>query len=326
MKTALILGVTGQDGSYCAELLLKKNYKVHGMVRKSSTSNTKNINHLLNDDKIINKKLFIEHGDMLDHISLAEIISKTKPDEIYNFADQDHVRWSFEIPIYSYNVTVNSVLSILEIIRKTNPKIKYFQPISSNIFGNLKSNKFNERSDTNPQSIYAVGKTSAYLICKMYQKIYNLKIYGAIFFNHESPRRSAEYVTQKIIQQSCEIYFKKRKNIYLGDISAKIDWGYAKDYVFYSWKIMQTKNPDFYVIATGKTTSVKEFLSKVFNKLELNISKHLRINKKLIRPSKTSVLTGDTSKAQKSFNYKIKTDIDNLIDIMLTAELKKYEK
>ena len=325
MKKALILGVTGQDGSYCAELLLKKKYKVYGMVRKSSTTNTKNIDHLITDNKIINKSFFIKHGDLLDHISIDKIISEINPDEIYNFADQDHVRWSYEIPIYSFNVTLNSVITILEILRKYKKKIKYFQPISSNIFGDLKNKKFNEESNMNPQSIYALGKASVYMLCKMYKKIYGLKIYGAIFFNHESPRRQDEYVSQKIIKHACEIVKKKRKFLYLGDTSAKIDWGYAKDYVFYSWKIMQ-KDPDFYIIATGKTTSVKDFVKKVFKKLNLDINKHLKINKKLLRPAKNSALTGDFTKAKIKLNYEVKNNINSLIDIMLKAELKKYNE
>lgn len=324
-KSALILGITGQDGSYCAELLLSKNYKVHGMIRKSATGNTKNIKHLINDKKILNKNLFIEHGDLLDHVSIKNIIERIKPDEIYNFADQDHVRWSFEIPVYSYNVTVNSVITILETLKKIKKKIKYFQPVSSNIFGNTGNKIFNENSEINPQSIYALGKSSVFKLCKMYNQIYNLPIYGAIFFNHESPRRSTEYVTQKIIKEACEIYLKRKKNIYLGDISAKIDWGYAKDYVFYSWKIMQSKNPDFFVIATGKTTSVKNFLNLVFKKLNLNYRNHLIIDKKLLRPTKTSVLTGDIRKAKKIINYKVHTNINQLIDIMLESQLKNFK-
>lgn len=324
-KSALILGITGQDGSYCAELLLSKNYKVHGMIRKSATGNTKNIKHLINDKKILNKNLFIEHGDLLDHVSIKNIIERIKPDEIYNFADQDHVRWSFEIPVYSYNVTVNSVITILETLTKIKKKIKYFQPVSSNIFGNTGNKIFNENSEINPQSIYALGKSSVFKLCKMYNQIYNLPIYGAIFFNHESPRRSTEYVTQKIIKEACEIYFKRKKNIYLGDISARIDWGYAKDYVFYSWRIMQSKNPDFFVIATGKTTSVKNFLNLVFKKLNLNYRNHLVIDKKLLRPTKTSVLTGDIRKAKKIINYKVHTDVNQLIDIMLESQLKNFK-
>jgi len=324
-KKALIFGVTGQDGSYCADLLISKKYKVYGMVRKSATGNTKNINHLINDKKIFNKSFYIEHGDLLDHISISSLIKRIKPDEIYNFADQDHVRWSFEIPIYSFNVTTTSVLSIMETLRSIKKKIKYFQPISSNIFGSTANRKFNEKSEMNPSSIYALGKSSVYSLCKMYQDLYKLPIYGAIFFNHESPRRSNEYVTQKIIQQACEILYKKRKKICLGDITARIDWGYAKDYVFYSWKIMQLKKENFFVIATGKTTSVENFLKLTFSKLNLDYAKFLSIDKNLLRPSKTSELTGDFSKAKKFLDYKVHTSVEKIIDIMLEEELKKYK-
>ena len=324
MKKALILGVTGQDGSYCADLLLEKKYKVYGMVRKSSTTNTKNIDHLIEDHKLFNKSFFIKHGDMLDHVALDTIINDIKPDEIYNFADQDHVGWSYQIPTYSFNVTTNSVMTILEILRKQKKKIKYFQPISSNIFGHSKGKKFNENSIMDPHSIYALGKASTYMLCRMYKKLYNLKIYGAIFFNHESPKRSAEYVSQKIIKHACEIAYKKRKYLYLGDVNSKIDWGYAKDYVFYSWKIMQKSNPDFYIIATGKINSVRDFVTKVFKKLNLDINTHLRINKSLLRPFKSLPLTANISKAQKELGYNVANNLDSLIDIMLGAELKKY--
>ena len=183
------------------------------MIRKSATGNTKNIEHLIKNKKILNKKLFLLRGDLLDHISIKNIIKKTKPHEMYNFADQDHVRWSYDIPIYSYNVTVNSVLTILENIREVNPKIKYFQPISSNIFGNSKSKSLDENTKISPTSIYGLAKSNVFNLCKMYSEIYKLKIYGAIFFNHESPRRGSDYVTQKIVENACKIY-KKKKNIF----------------------------------------------------------------------------------------------------------------
>ena len=250
-KKALILGVTGQDGSYCAELLIKKNYKVFGMIRKSATGNTKNIKHLLINKKIIGKKLFIEHGDLLDHVSIKNIIEKVKPDEIYNFADQDHVRWSFEIPIYSYNVTVNSVISILETLKNIKKKIKYFQPISSNIFGNIGNKKFNENSQINPQSIYALGKSSVFNLCKMYKQIYNIPIYGAIFFNHESPRRSPEYVTQKIIKQGLSTDYNSGTIVELTAIP-------GDEWEFIEWKgdLTSNENPVQVVIDNSKQISV----------------------------------------------------------------------
>ena len=323
-KKALVLGSTGQDGSYMIEFLLKKNYQVHGLIRKSATGNTKNIEHLLSDDKIYNKKFFLHRGDLLDPVSLENIINKVKPSEIYNFADQDHVSWSFSIPSYSFKVTALSVIEILEIIK--NKKIKYFQPISSNIFGLTKSEKQNEKTEVNPNSIYALGKSTVLSACKMYNRIYKMKNYGAIFYNHESPRRTKEYVTQKIVHGVCDIYNNKSKVLYLGDLNAKIDWGYAKDYVEAAWKIMQLKKPDFFVIGTGNSYSVKDFVKKCFSYVNLDYRKFVKINKKLIRPSKTSFLKADTKKAFKFFNYnRNKTSLDKLIKIMMDAHLKNNE-
>jgi len=323
-KKALVLGSTGQDGSYMIEFLLKKNYQVHGLIRKSATGNTKNIEHLLSDDKIYNKKFFLHRGDLLDPVSLENIINKVKPSEIYNFADQDHVSWSFSIPSYSFKVTALSVIEILEIIK--NKKIKYFQPISSNIFGLTKSKKQNEKTEVNPNSIYALGKSTVLNACKMYNRIYKMKNYGAIFYNHESPRRTKEYVTQKIVHGVCDIYNNKSKVLYLGDLNAKIDWGYAKDYVEAAWKIMQLKKPDFFVIGTGNCYSVKDFVKKCFSYVNLDYRKFVKINKKLIRPSKTSFLKADTKKAFKFINYnRNKTSLDKLIKIMMDAHLKNNE-
>ena len=321
-KKALILGVTGQDGSYMLELLIQKKYEVHGLIRKSSTGNTKNIDHVINNKKLFNKRFFLHRGDLLDVGSINTVIEKVKPNEIYNFADQDHVGWSFEIPSYSFKVTALSVVEILEILKNKN--IKYFHPISSNIFGLTSSKIQNEKTILNPNSIYALAKATALQACKMYSRIYNLFICGAIYYNHESPKRSKDYVSQKIVQSVCEIYYGKRDYLYLGDLKAKIDWGYAKDYVECAWKIMQLKKPDFFVIATGETHSVEYFVKKCFLYVGLNYKKYIKIDKKLIRPSKTSVLSGNTKKAKKTFRYELKTKLNDLIKIMMNSELKKY--
>ena len=323
-KKALILGATGQDGSYMVDLLLKKNYQVHGLYRKSSVGNTQNIDHLIVNNKIFNKKFFLHKGDLLDTVSLNNIISEINPNEIYNFADQDHVGWSYEIPSYSFKTTALSVIEILEIIRKQKQKIKYFQPISSNIFGETKVVKQNENTPPEPNSIYALAKTTAYYASKMYSKVYNLHICGAIFFNHESPKRHRDYVSKKIVQNVCEIFHGKRKFIYLGNIKSKIDWGYAKEYVEYAWKIMQKKQPNFYVIGSGKNNSVEYFVKKCFQYVNLDYKKYVKIDKKLFRPSKTRNLLADTSKAKKDLKFKLKTDLDGLIKIMMDAEMKKY--
>jgi len=324
-KKAIILGVTGQDGSYMAELLLKKNYSVHGIYRKSATSNTRNINNLLNNSKVFNKKFFLHRGDLMDSISIFRTISLVKPDEIYNFADQDHVGWSYEIPIYSFNVTTLSVIQIFEFLKLNGKKIKFFQPLSSNMFGLSLERSLNENSKLSPSSVYGLAKSSTYLAAKMYRKINKSFICGAIFFNHESPRRSEEYVTKKIVKSVCEIYKKKKKYIYLGDISAKIDWGYAKEYVEVAWKIMQQKKPEFFIIGTGTTTSVKEFVIECFKYVGLNYKNYLKIDKKLLRPSKTLTLRANTLKAKSKINFKPKTKIKDLIKIMMDHELSKYK-
>ena len=324
-KKALILGATGQDGSYMIELLLKKKYEVHGVYRKSSVGNTINIDHLINNPKVFNKSFFLHKGDLLDPGSMANIINKSNPNEIYNFADQDHVGWSYDIPSYSFKTTALSVIDIFEILRKLNRKIKFFQPISSNIFGETKKVKQNEKTTPEPNSIYALAKTTTLYASRMYNRVYNLHICVAIFFNHESPKRNKDYVSKKIVQHACEIYFNKRKFIYLGNIKSKIDWGYAKEYVDFSWKIMQQKKPDFYIIGSGKNYTVEYFVKKCFEYLGLNYKKHLKIDKKLFRPSKTRNLLADTSKARKDFNFKLKTNLDSLIKIMMDNELKKYK-
>ncbi len=324
MKKILILGVTGQDGSYMADFLLNKKISVHGVIRKSSTGNTKNINHIIDNSKIFNKSFFLHKGDLLDAISISNIINRVKPDEIYNFADQDHVTWSRDIPLYSYSTTTLAVIQIFEFLKTQNKKIKFFQPVSSNMFGATKENSLNENSNLSPRSVYALGKSSTYLASKMYSNVNNLFICGAIFFNHESPRRSQEYVTTKIIKAVCNIYLGKQKYLHLGDISAKIDWGYAKDYVEMAWKIMQQKKPDFFVIGTGVNTSVEKFADECFKFVGLNYKEYLKVDKKLLRSNKTKNLKANLKKAKKVLNYKVKTNIKDLIKIMMENELKQH--
>ena len=316
-KKILILGVTGQDGSFMAKLMLEKKYFVHGMVRKSASGNLNNVEDLLKK-----KNFFVHHGDLLDLISIEKIIRKIKPDEIYNFADQDHVKWSFEVPSYSFDVTGGSVVKILDIIKNCSPGSKFFQPFSSNMFGNSDKKKQNEKENFSPLSIYALGKVTSYYACQMYRDVYGLKIYGAIFYNHESEIRPEEYVTRKITRSVARIYYGKQKNLFLGDIKAKIDWGYAKDYVEAAHKIMQLTKPDVFIIASGKSYSVEYFAKKCFQYVGLNYKNYLKVNKKLLRPSKTVTLIGDTYKAKKTFNFKIKTNLDKLISIMMNNDLK----
>ena len=319
-KKILILGVTGQDGSFLAKFLLKKNFKVHGLVRKSATGNLGNIKSILQ-----NSNFTIHHGDLLDLISIQNIIANLKPDEIYNFADQDHVRWSFELPAYSFDVTGASVVKILEIIKNFSPKSKFFQPLSSNIFGNSKRKKQDEKEPFTPLSIYALGKVSAYYACEMYKKLYNMKIYGAIFYNHESEFRPEEYVTRKITKSVARIFYGKQKRLVLGDISSKIDWGYAGDYVEAAYKIMQLKNPDFFIIASGKGYTVEFFLKKSFEYVGLDYKKYIKIDKKLFRLKKNATLIGNTNKAKRFIKFKNKTNINKLIALMMENDLKQEQ-
>ena len=320
-KKILILGVTGQDGSILAKYLLRKNFKVHGLVRKSATGNLVNIKTIIG-----NSNFFVHHGDLLDLISIEKIIRKVKPDEIYNFADQDHVRWSFEIPSYSFDITGSSVVKILEIIKNHSPKSKYFQPLSSNIFGNSKRIKQDENEKFSPLSIYALGKVTAYYACKMYSSVYGLKIYGAIFYNHESEFRPEEYVTRKITKSVARIFYGKQKKLILGDIKAKIDWGYAGDYVKAAYDIMQLKTPDFFIIASGKSHSVEFFAKKCFEYVGLNYKKYLGVDKKLFRPKRNSTLVGNANKARRLIKFKNKTNIQKLISIMMENDLRIEEE
>ncbi len=324
-KKALVLGCTGQDGSYMCELLLKKNYIVYGLLRKSATDNTKNIKSLVENKNLFNKKFFLRRGDMLDVHSIESAIYDINPNEIYNFADQDNVTWSTDLPSYSFNVTAVSVMNIFEKLKKKKNKIKFFQPLSSNIFGWDKKSKQNERSLLSPSSVYALSKSAVYLGAQMYNRLYNTHICGAIFFNHESPRRKLDYVTQKIVHNACEIYLGRKKYIELGDINIKIDWGYAKDYVEAAWKIAQQKKPDFFVIGSGRSYTVKEFCKKVFKYLNLDYKKYLKINKKFLRKYKNTDLKSDISKAKKAFGYIPKTNLDSLIKIMVDDCLKKIK-
>ncbi len=316
-KKILIIGITGQDGSLLAEYLInKKDIVIYGLIRKSSNRNYNNLKNFLN-----HKNFKIVHGDLLDVFSIENIIKEIKPQEIYNFADQDHVRWSYQIPTYSFDVTASSVLKILEIIKNNNKKIKYFHPFTSNMFGNLSKNKLSENEKFAPLSIYALGKASAFHICEFYKNVFGLKIYGAIFFNHESERRTSEYVTRKITQSAARIFYKKQKHLYLGDVDIKIDWGYARDYVEAAYRLMQLKKPDFFVIGSGKAISIKYFAKKAFDYVGLDYKKYVRIDKKLYRKNTNKTLVADTSKAKRIFNFKIKTNIDKLVEIMMKNDL-----
>ena len=317
-KKALILGSTGQGGSFMVKHLLKKDYIVYGLVRKSATGNLNNLKDVIN-----NKKFIITHGDLLDIGSLESIISKHKFNEIYNFADQDHVKWSFEIPSYSFSITGAAVINLLEIIKNKSPKSKFFQAFSSNMFGNSKNIKQDENENLSPLSIYALGKSTAFLACEMYKKIFNLKIYGAIFYNHESEIRPEEYVTRKITKSVAKIFYGKQKKLKLGNIKSKIDWGYAKEYIEAAHKIMMVKKPDFFIIGSGKTYSIEYFVKKCFDYVGLDYKKYVEIDKKLYRQSNTVSLKADISKAKRFLKFKPKVQLNDLIKIMMKHDLEQ---
>jgi len=317
IKKILVLGATGQGGSFMVKYLLQKNYIVHGLIRKSATNNLANIENVIN-----HKNFHIQHGDLLDLISLSNILENNKFDEIYNFADQDHVRWSFQIPSYSFSVTGAAVLNLLEIIKNKSPKSKFFQPLSSNMYGGSKKKSQNEQEEFTPQSVYALGKVAAFYACELYKKVFNLKIYSAIYYNHESEIRPDEYVTRKITKAVAKIYFGKQKKLSLGSLDSKIDWGYAKEYIEIAYKIVQSKKPDYFVIGTGKTYSIRYFVKKCFEYVDLDYKKFVILNKKLIRPSSTVTLKANNKKAKKILKFNVKTDINKLIKIMMDNDLK----
>jgi GDPmannose 4,6-dehydratase len=324
-KKALVFGVTGQDGSYTADFLIDKGYEVHGVIRKSATGNTTNINHIINNKKLFNKSFFIHRGDLADVTSIYRIINDVKPNEIYNQADQDHVSWSYDMVSYASSITASAVGNILECIKQVDKKIKYLQPCTSNMFGITESKTQNEDTLFNPQSPYAVAKTFAYYITRYYRQNHNIHASVAILYNHESPRRPVDYVTRKITKSVAEIYLKKRKKIILGDISARIDWGFSRDYVEAEWLALQQKKPNDYVISTGKSYSVEDFLRMAFEYVDLNYKKYLRIDKSLIRPTKTSTLVGDSARAKKLLKWKPRTSIKQLVEMMVEHDIKSIQ-
>lgn len=320
MKKALIFGITGQDGSYLAELLLEKGYEVHGFIRRSATGNKKNIIHILD-------KIALHKGDLADATSVYRVISQVKPQELYNMADQDHVSWSYDSVDYSFDITGAAVGRILEIIKQLDPKIRFFQPVSSNMFGKAKAPMpQNEDTHFRPQSPYGCAKAFAYVLTRYYRDVFGLFSSTAIFYNHESPRRNEEYVTRKITKSVARISKGLQKKLYLGDIDIKIDFGYAKEYAETAWRILQLDKPDDFVICTGEVHSIKEFVEEAFNYVGLKADKYVEIDKKLLRPGKTDVLTGDYSKAKTAFGFESKTGFKELVRIMVEHDLKEIEK
>ena len=341
-KIALIFGITGQDGSYLAELLLKKNYIIHGVKRRSSSANTERIDHLFDSINFSNKNIFIHYGDISDGTSTLNIINKIKPDEIYNLAAQSHVRVSFDIPEYTADVTALGALRILESIRILNlKKTKYYQASSSEMYGLVKNKRsLNESVPFHPRSVYGISKVFAYHAAVHYREAYGIFASNGILFNHESPRRGPTFVTKKIVQGLVRIKKGLQKKLTLGNLYALRDWGHAKDYAVSMWKILQYKKPDDWVIATNKENTVKKFVNITAKKLSLKIKWKGRglkekavnlhngktiidLNSKFLRPSEVDFLKGDFSKARKFLKWKPSISTNELIDDMIKSEMSK---
>ena len=342
-KVALIFGITGQDGSYLAEFLLKKNYIVHGVKRRSSSINTGRIDHIYQDPHIEKRTFMLHYGDITDSLLVTRLVKEIRPDEIYNLAAQSHVQVSFESPEYTANADALGALRILEAIRfnKLEKKTKYYQAGTSELYGRNEKTPQNEKTNFHPASPYGVAKLYAHWITINYKEAYNIFACNGILFNHESPRRGETFVTQKIVQALCRIKRKKQKTLYLGNLYAKRDWGHAKDYVEAMWLMLQQKKPVDLVISTGQQSTVKNFVNKVSKKLNLNISwKGKGVNEKAVdkngkiivacdktyyRPLEVNNLLGDSRKAKKMLNWKPKIVLDNLISEMVNQEMNRLD-
>lgn len=321
MTKALILGVTGQDGSYLTEILLNHGYEVHGLIRKSSTGNTKNIDHLIHSDFFKKGKFKLHRGDLLDHASIFKCINEVKPDYIYNEADQDHVSWSYDIPSYSLSTTTTAVVNIMEAIKVINPEIKFFQPVSSNIFGIPKDELQNESTAHNPVSPYGIAKSATYHLCNFYRNSYDLRISTGIFYNHESPRRPDEYLSRKVSKAVARIKLGLQDNLILGDLNSYVDWGYAREFMEIAKLINESDLAEDFIVGTGKLTKVEEFVSKAFSKLSLNWKDYVQTSDLYKRPLKTGSLQADISKLESKIGVIPEVLIDELIDLMVEYDL-----
>ena len=338
-KKALIFGVTGQDGSYLSEILINKNYEVHGVKRRSSSINTKRIDHIYQDPHDTKRNFFLHYGDITDSTSVSKIIKDIKPDEIYNLAAQSHVAVSFEVPEYTANADALGALRILEAIKfhKFENKTKFYQAGTSEMFGKVQTIPQNEKTPFYPLSPYGVAKVYAHWITKNYREAYKIFAANGILFNHESPRRGETFVTKKIVVALCKIKLGMQKKLYLGNLYAKRDWGHARDYCYAMWKILQQKKPDDFIIATGKQYSIKEFITLTTKQLGIKIKwKGKGLNEKAydennqaiiecdkayLRPLDVNTLLGDPSKAKKILKWKPTTGIQELIKEMVEFEL-----
>lgn len=327
MKKALILGVTGQDGSYLAELLLQKGYEVHGMIRRSSSFNTGRLSHIFKDIHDEDRRLTLHYGDLTDDTTIERLVYQIEPNEIYNLGAQSHVRTSFDIPLYTANVVALGAARLLEALRNTGSiaTVRLYQASSSEMFGNAQDIPQTESTAFQPRSPYACAKVYAHMQTVNYRESYGLHASNGILFNHESPRRGGTFVTRKITRGIARILSGKDQKIYLGNLDAKRDWGYAKDYVEAMWLMLQQDQPDDYVIATGVAKSVRDFLDCAFGMVNRDWQDYIEIDPRYFRPSEVDTLVGDASKARAHLHWEPRTGFEELVHIMLKADL-DFEK
>jgi len=325
-KRALITGITGQDGSYLSELLLEQGYEVHGIIRRTSTFNTDRIDHMYEDPHNEGARLFLHYGDLTDGTTLRRILEEIKPTEIYNLGAQSHVRVSFDSPEYTVDSVGMGTLRLLEAIRdyqqRTGIEVRFYQAGSSEMFGLVQEVPQKETTPFYPRSPYACAKVYAHWQTINYRESYNLFACNGILFNHESPRRGETFVTRKITRAIARIAAGKQKNLYMGNLDAKRDWGYAKDYVKAMWLMLQQESPDDYVIATGETHSVKEFLELAFNYVDLNWQDYVQFDERYLRPAEVELLIGDPTKAQQKLGWQPSITFKQLVALMVEADLK----
>jgi GDPmannose 4,6-dehydratase len=321
IKKALITGITGQDGSYLAEFLLAKGYEVHGIIRRASTFNTGRIDHLYQDPHINGVRLFLHYGDIADSTNLIKLLYRLEPDEVYHLAAQSHVRVSFDIPEYTGNVTALGTIRILEAIRETGLKTKFYQAGSSEMYGKVLETPQRETTPFYPRSPYGVAKVYSHWITVNYRESYGLFACNGILFNHESPRRNETFVTRKITAAAARIKAGLQNRLYLGNLDARRDWGYAKEYVEAMWLMLQQDEPDDFVIATGEAHTVQDLLSEAFDCVELDWHELVDIDPKYYRPAEVDLLLGDASKAKQKLGWEPKTRFRELVRLMVDADI-----
>ncbi|HKY26615.1 MAG TPA: GDP-mannose 4,6-dehydratase [Pyrinomonadaceae bacterium] len=321
MKKALITGITGQDGSYLAELLLEKDYEVHGIIRRASTFNTGRIDHLYKDPHINGVRLFLHYGDISDSTNLIKLVYRIQPDEVYHLAAQSHVRVSFDIPEYTGDATGLGTIRILEAMRETGLKAKFYQASSSEMFGKISETPQSETTPFHPRSPYGAAKVYAYWATVNYREAYGMFACNGILFNHESPRRGETFVTRKITRAIGHIKAGLQNKLYLGNLNAKRDWGYAKEYVEAMWLMLQHDEPDDFVIATGETHSVEEFLTEAFSYVGLDWHDYVEIDPKYMRPAEVDLLIGDASKAKRKLGWEPRVTFKELVHLMVDADV-----